>query len=98
MPSVYLKARELLLTRQQGYKEFAAILGLTRQWTAEAVETALAKAIELGRVTAETVRQLLLADMPVHQAPVDVPASLAVSLTPPDLSRYDRLAKGAANS
>lgn len=98
MPAIYQKAREMMLSQKLGYKEFAAILGLTAGWPQEAIEAALAKAIEMDRLTAQTVLQLLLAAMPAHQTLTKVPPGLAVSLTSPDLSVYDRLAKGAANS
>lgn len=98
MPAVYRKAREMLSAQKQGHKEFAAILGLVSDWPREAVAAALARAIELDRLTAETVRQLLLVTMPAKHEPAKVPPGLAVSLAPTDLSVYDRLAKGAANS
>ncbi len=98
MPAVYKTAREKLRLRDRGYREFAGILALNREWPAEAVETALAKAIEADRLTVEAVRQLILADFTPQRVPVTVPAAIAVTLTPPNLRRYDRLAKGAAGS
>lgn len=50
MPPVFLKAREVLLAQPRGYREFAAILGLTGEWPTESVEAAVERAIGLGRV------------------------------------------------
>lgn len=87
------KARTLLCAHS-GYRELCAILQLHRDHSHEALTQALEEALALKRVTAETVRQLLLNKTPSASLTVAVPDSLAeLPLPAPDPGRYDALLK-----
>jgi len=87
------KARTLLCAHS-GYRELCAILQLHRDHSHEALTQALEEALALKRVTAETVRQLLLNKTPSAGLTVAVPDSLAeLPLPAPDPGRYDALLK-----
>jgi transposase len=97
LPPVYAAARDALCRgRPDGYREFAAILLLHREFPAAAVATALAEAQRRGTLQAAVVRQLLLNQtIPAGAAPVALPAGLApVQLPLPDLTRYNTLVPG----
>lgn len=96
MPAVYSQARAELGLRQDGYKEFANILLLAREFPLEQVTAALEKALSIGRPKAAVVRQLILANQPVIAVPVVVPKQLTARVPEPDLERYNQLAKGVS--
>lgn len=98
MPPIYAAVRDQLCrAHPDGYREFAAILLLHREFPAEAVALALAAAHESGCLEAAAVRQLLLnRTAPVRLQPVAVPARLAgVRVALPDLAQYNTLLVGA---
>ena len=93
MPPVYAEVRRLLCAgRRDGYKEFAQILLLHREFAPEHIEAALEEALAKGMPQAQFVRQLALNRIEQTPLPVVVPDHLAV-LSPdaPVLSRYDQL-------
>ncbi|MCR4427518.1 MAG: IS21 family transposase [Firmicutes bacterium] len=100
MPAVCQKARGRLQRQDHGYREFAAILALNHEFPSAAVEAALVQAMDMPEehLTAETVRQLILADLRPEPVAVAVPPDIAVKLKAPDLSLYDQLAKVVTNS
>ena len=92
LPAVYNLVREKLCSaRPDGYREFAAILLLHREFPAQALETALQQAWERGCLQASSVRQILLNQSASPKPePVAVPLSLrAISVQEPDLRQYD---------
>lgn len=99
MPAIYAAVRDQLCqSRPDGYREFAAILLLHNEFSAEAVVEAVEEASQRGCLQAVVVRQILLnrtaAKRPV---PIPVPESLATAtVIAPDLSRYDKLMVGVA--
>lgn len=97
LPPVYAAVRDTLCrARPDGYREFAAILLLHRDFPAAAVATALAEAQRRGTLQAAVVRQLLLnQSVPAGATPVRLPAALApVQLALPDLAQYNTLLPG----
>jgi hypothetical protein len=93
LPQVYAAARRLLCAgRRDGYKEFAEILLLHRDFPPEHVQAALEEALDKGMPQAQTVRQLALNRSGKVPAPIAVPEHLA-ALRPhaPVLSCYDQL-------
>lgn len=97
MPAIFATIRDYLcLGRRDGYREFAAILLLHREFPAEAVAEAVQEAYGHRCLDATTVRQLLLNRSVSNQAePVKVPDRLAtVTVQMPDLRQYDRLLVG----
>ena len=94
MPTIYARVRDQLChSHPQGYREFAAILLLHRDFPAEAVVTALEEADKRSCLQAAVVRQLLLNQMaPDYPKPVSVPATLAaMKVALPNLSQYNSL-------
>jgi transposase len=99
LPPVYAEARRLLSAgRHDGYKDFAEILLLHREFPAEHVQAALEEAVGKGMPHAQVVRQLALNRSSRPPVPIDVPDHLA-ALRPhaPELTCYDRLLAGEAN-
>jgi len=97
LPPVYAAVRDALCrARPDGYREFAAILLLHRDFPAAAVATALAEAQRRGTLQAAVVRQLLLNQtVPVGATPVALPPALApVQLPLLDLAQYNTLLPG----
>lgn len=95
MPAIYATVRDQLChSRPDGYREFAAILLLHREFPAQAVAAAVEEAHRRGCLQAAAVRQILLNQMPAKcLLPVPVPERLAmVTVRPPDLTQYDILA------
>lgn len=93
LPPVYGEARRLLSARRHdGYKEFAEILLLHREFPAEHIQAALEEALSKGMPHAQVVRQLTLNRSGRAPAPVAVPEHLA-ALKPHAavLACYDRL-------
>lgn len=98
LPAIYAEVRDELCRRERdGYREFATILLLHREFPAEAVAMALAEARRRGCLQAAVVRQLLLNEtMSAVPEPIEVPAGLVgMSVAHPDLSRYNILLVGA---
>ncbi len=95
MPEAFIRARNELGLRQAGYKEFARILLLAREFALEDLTVALEKALDMGRPTATVVRQLLLSKVrgPAHT--IQVPERLQLTLPTPNLNQYDLLIKEA---
>lgn len=94
LPPVYAAARDRLTrARPEGYREFAALLLLHREFSVAALADALAEALRRDCLQAPAVRQILLnRAAPAPPAPVAVPAQLArLAVPPPDLSRYNLL-------
>ncbi len=86
------RARRVLCARPEGYRELCALLQLHRDHPHEDLTRALEEALSLKRVTAETVRQLLLNRTPSDIPAASVPDSLAsLSVPTPDPGRYDAL-------
>lgn len=101
MPAIYAAVRdELCHARRDGYREFARILLLNREFPKEAVRAALEVAQSRGCLQAVVVRQIILnAQAPQSPPPIAVPRELAVGkLGEPDLSQYDALLRGVATS
>lgn len=88
---VFLRVRDLLLREPGGYRVFAEILLLGLRFDLDVLAEALRRALCLGLLSAESVRQLCLNGTHVLPEPVPVPAVLSLPLTPPDLARYDAL-------
>jgi transposase len=99
MPAVFAEARERLCAQApDGYREFAAILLLHREFPAQAVADAVAKAMATESLRTESVRQLLLNHTAsVAPAPALVPDTLAsVRIPPPNITQYDALLEVAS--
>lgn len=99
MPAVYASVRdELCRGRKDGYREFAAILLLHREFTARAVERALGEARKRGCVSVGAIRQILINEAaPPMPIPVEAPGTLSeVRVPAPDLAQYDILARRMA--
>lgn len=97
LPPVYAQVqRALCSARRDGYREFAQILLLHREFPAEAVTAALQEAADHGLLQADAVRQLILNRLaPPPPAPIVVPAALAtVQPQPAEPARYDALLAG----
>lgn len=97
MPAIYGIVRDkLCYGRPEGYREFAAILLLHREFPAEAVAKALEKAESSGYLEATAVRQILLNRTgPEYPNPIAVPTRLAaINVSLPDLTRYNKLLGG----
>jgi len=93
LPEIYDRARRLLCSdRRDGYRDFAGILLLHREFPAQDVEIALREAMAKGMPTPEVVRQLALNRQSYVPAPITVPDHLA-QLAPkaPSLHLYDVL-------
>ena len=95
MPEVFIQARNELGLRQAGYKEFARILLLAREFTLDELTGALEKALHMGRPTVAVVRQLLISSTQNPAYPVQVPERLQMTLPTPNLNQYDLLIKEA---
>jgi len=95
MPAVYVAVRdELCHSRRDGYREFASILLLHREFAAEAMVVALEEARRRGCLSVSAVRQILLnKSAPTPPSPVVVPEGLRESKVQlPSLVQYDVLA------
>jgi len=89
---IFLRARDLARTRNDGHRRFAEILLLGRELGLERLAGALEECLEAGTLPdAACVRQLALNAAHEVPAPVAVPGILALSLPAADLSCYDRL-------
>jgi hypothetical protein len=88
----------LCQSRPDGYREFAAILLLHREFTADAVQTALEAAAERGCLQAGLVRQLILNQQaPAPPTPISLPERLAAVQIPlPDVAQYNALLEGVS--
>jgi len=100
LPPIYAIVRDQLCgARPDGYRDFAALLLLHREFPAEDVVAALTEAHARACLHVSAVRQILLnrtAAIPI--GPVSVPAPLApIQIPPPDLRRYDTL-RGEASA
>jgi transposase len=95
---VWTMAREhLLRASADGYRELTRILMLHQEFQAADVARALEQALAIGSPTASMVRQLILNTDQKPLLTVKAPANLSrFTVTPPDLSRYDQLARGAS--
>lgn len=99
LPPIYAQVRDTLCqVRPDGYREFAAILLLHREFSADAVQTALETAANRGCLQANLVRQLILnAQTPAPPAPISLPDRLAAVQIPlPDVAQYNVLLDGAS--
>lgn len=97
LPPVYAAVRNTLCrVRPDGYREFAAILLLHREFPAAAVTTALEEAQRRGCLQATVVRQLLLNQtVPAGSAPLALPPGLVQTQLPLlDLAQYNTLLPG----
>lgn len=95
LPPIYASVRDTLCrSRRDGYRDFAAILLLHREFPGDAITAALEEAQARGCVHPAVVRQLLLnSHAPATPPPVRVPPALATAVVGPlDLTCYDRLA------
>jgi transposase len=88
---VFLRTRDLLLGEPGGYRVFAEILMLGLRYDLPVLAEALRECLAAGRVSVEAVRQHCLNLTHEAPAPIDLPGLLSVSLSPPDLARYDAL-------
>lgn len=88
---IFLRVRDVLLAESDGYRIFAEILLLGRRFGLDVLAEALRKALAAGVPTTETVRQLCLNASHEVPGPLPVPEGLTVSLSAPDLARYDVL-------
>mgnify|MGYP002399790561 CR=1 FL=1 len=94
LPPVYAAARDRLCRgRKDGYRDFAALLLLHQEFPADSVRSALEEGLARDCLQPAAVRQLLLNRLaPPTPEPVVVPRALAgMTLSPPDLARYDLL-------
>jgi len=94
LPDIYQAAREALCrSRVDGYREFAAILLLHREFAAEQVAQALQEATSRGCLQASFVRQILLNENEaIKREPISVPDYLAqMAVVLPELSQYNCL-------
>jgi hypothetical protein len=67
LPPAYAEARRLLCAgRRDGYREFAEILLLHREFPAEHVQAALEEALRKGMPHAQVIRQLILNRCPAY--------------------------------
>jgi len=94
LPAIYATVRDQLCrAHPEGYREFAAILLLHREFASTAIERALEEARTKGCLQASAVRQLVLN----HTAPTPPPPLLlpprlgAIQVTPPNLAQYNTL-------
>ena len=99
LPEPYQKARALLLgARPDGYRDFARILLLHREFSSHEVAAALASALEMGIPKPEVVRQIILnrAQTSVPVIPLS-PRLAGYSLPSAKPELYDSLAKEVAS-
>lgn len=90
---VWEKTRVQLCAQKDGYREFTRILMLNGEYPPEEVTSALETALDMGKATESTVRQLILNSRQEPVRPVPVPPVLSnLALKAPDLSVYDLLA------
>lgn len=90
---IWEKTRLQLCAQRDGYREFTRILMLNGEYPHEEVTSALETALDMGKATESTVRQLILNSRQEPAKPVLVPAALSnLALRAPDLSVYDLLA------
>jgi hypothetical protein len=93
LPAIFEIARKrLLASRPDGYREFAKILLLARDFNLHELEVALAKAVESPNLSAAIVRQMIQNFRQREVAPVTPPEALAsIRVSLPDLAIYDSL-------
>lgn len=94
LPAVYATVRDRLIRAQpEGYREFAAILLLHREFSTEKLTIALEDALHRDCLQATAIRQILLnQSAPVASEPIAVPARLAhLQVSAPDLHQYNLL-------
>lgn len=93
LPAVFqITRKRLLASRPEGYREFAQILLLAREFDLGEMEMALTKAVELPHISAATVRQIIHNTRHKKIEPVMPPPSLAsIRVHLPDLAVYDSL-------
>jgi transposase len=94
LPSIYAQVRDTLChARPDGYREFAAILLLHQEFSADQVQQALEAAAERGCLQASAVRQLILNQQaPAPPAPISLPDRLAqLEVGVPDVAQYNAL-------
>jgi hypothetical protein len=99
MPKIYATVRDQLCrAHPEGYREFAAILLLHREFAASAIEHALGEALTKGCLQASAVRQLVLNQTtPIAPTPLPVPLRLAtLQVAPPNLGQYSTLVAAVA--
>ncbi len=90
---IWEKTRLQLCAQRDGYREFTRILMLNGEYPHDEVTSALETALDMGKATESTVRQLILNSRQEPAKPVLVPAALSnLALRAPDLSVYDLLA------
>lgn len=96
IPPIYATVRDRLCrAHPEGYREFAAILLLHREFAADTVTAALTEAHARGCLQATAVRQLILNQTLAPPGPVVVPAALVhLRLPPPDLAHFNTLVAG----
>lgn len=97
MPAIYGQVRERLCgAHLEGYRDFAAILLLHREFPAEAVQGALEEAWERDCLAPSAVRQLVINRLaPAPPTPIPLPPDLASAVVAvPDLTPYDTLLVG----
>ena len=94
LPPIYARVRDMLChAHPEGYREFAAILLLHREFAAEQVEQALEAAALRGCLQASAVRQLILNQQaPSVPEPISLPDRLAqIQVDVPDVAQYNTL-------
>lgn len=93
LPAIFEIARKrLLASRPDGYREFAKILLLSRDFNLHELEVALAKAVESSNLSAAIVRQIIHNTRHKKIEPVTPPEALAlIRVSLPDLAIYDSL-------
>jgi len=93
LPAVFQVARKrLVASRPDGYREFAAILLLSRDFSLNELTKALKEAINLPTLSAVVVRQMIQNSRQREAAPVTPPEALAsIRVFLPNLAIYDSL-------
>ena len=98
MPTIYGQVRTRLCgAHLEGYRDFAAILLLHREFPAEAVQAALEEAWDRDCLSPSAVRQLVINhSAPPTPDPIALPPDLAAAtVETPNLASYDALLVGA---
>jgi transposase len=101
LPEAFQIARKKLCENSDdplGYKEFCQILLLHREHSLAELEAAIKKAINIGLLTSESVKQLIIQDHQFKPQVAPVPDSLKkFCVTQHDTSQYNSLLKGVAS-